>query len=580
MPEHATGADVVSAGSGSEIVGTNRAARKTLSDTTVVGTKPPRGGVTSVSPPASIPELVSRGAHQYGDHAALVEGSRVVSYSDLHNSARATAKAFLASGVRLGDSVALWIPNRIEFVVTLLGAQLIGAAVVPLNTRYRGREASAILRRSRARALIVADGFLDTDYLGMLNEAGEYRPGQLVAGLDHLHTVVDLNEGKSAVALGWNEFQRRAESIDDETLRTAVGHVSPETPADILFTSGTTGQPKGVVSTHRQTIRVAADWAFAANLSPQDRYAVVNPLFHSFGYKAGAVTSLLSGSTIYPVCMFEPVALLEMIQRERITVLPGPPTIFTTLINHPRLADYDTSSLRFSIAGATTVPEGLFRDMRDILGFDSVAQAYGLTECPVVTVSRANEDPDHLAETTGPPVPGLEIRIADHLGDRAPLGADGEVLVRGESVMIGYFDDPEATAVAIDSRGWLHTGDIGRLDEHGCLKLTGRIKDMFIVGGFNVYPAEVEQVLSSHPMVVEAAVIGVPDARLGAVGQGFVVLLPGGKLTDAELRAYSAERLANFKVPRAYTFVEELPRNATGKVLKTELLVQFEDSGD
>ncbi|MEE3849658.1 AMP-binding protein [Gordonia sp. LSe1-13] len=526
--------------------------------------------------PATIPELLSKAVRNHGDQPAVVDEDSRLTYSQLDEIARTVARALLACGVRLGDRVALWVPNRSEYVVALLGAQLIGASVVPLNTRYRGSEARAILRRSRASALIVANEFLGTDYLAMLIDTGESVECGRIAGLTDLHTVIDL-DGDHDAAMSWRDFLQLSARTDESALRAAVSAVTADTVADILYTSGTTGAPKGVMSAHRQTIRVAADWARGAQLSPTDRYAVVNPFFHSFGYKAGIVCSLLSGTAIYPVQVFEPVELLAMIERERITVLPGPPTIFTTLINHPRRSEFDTSALRFSIAGATTVPDVLFREMREILGFDTVAQAYGLTECPVVTLSRANEDLDHIAETTGPPVSGLEVRIAGSTGESLPPGEDGEILIRGESVMMGYFDDPEATAASIDPEGWLHTGDVGRVDQHGCVTLTGRIKDMFIVGGFNVYPAEVEQTLSTHPKIAEAAVVGVPDVRLGSVGHAFVVPVPGAEPEVVELQAFCSEHLANFKVPRGFTIGTELPRNATGKVLKDSLRARICD---
>jgi acyl-CoA synthetase (AMP-forming)/AMP-acid ligase II len=235
------------------------------------------------------------------------------------------------------------------------------------------------------------------------------------------------------------------------------------------------------------------------------------------------------------------------------------------------LREFDLSSLRFAIAGAASVPESLFEQMLDVLGFETVAQAYGLTECIVATQSRPHEDPRHVAETTGPAVPGVEICVVDAAGVPVPVGTDGEIWLRGENVMLGYFEDPEATAAAVDPEGWFHTGDVGRFDEHGCLKITDRIKDMFIVGGFNVYPAEVENVLSTHPAVMESAVIGVPDDRLGSVGRAYIVPRPGSEPDVDELAAFCREHLANFKVPREFVVVDAFPRNASGKILKKDL---------
>ncbi|MBM7517163.1 FadD3 family acyl-CoA ligase [Nocardioides nitrophenolicus] len=511
----------------------------------------------------TIPALLAHGAATHGAHPAIVDGSTTISYEGLRELAVSAARSYLALGVEPGDRVAIWAPNRWEFVVALLGAEYVGASVVPLNTRYRGQEAQVILERSRAVVLVLCDSFLGTDYSAMLAEAeGE---------LPHLRTRVDMASAGLPGTLGWADFLALGEQVPAAEVERLAAEVTPDTVCDILFTSGTTGVPKGVMSTHAQTIGVAEVWADGASLSPADRYAIVNPFFHGFGYKAGVITSLTAGTTIYPVPTFDPVALMQLVQDERITVLPGAPTIFITLLNHPRRTEFDLSSLRFSIAGAASVPETLFEQMHDVLGFETVYQAYGLTECVVATTSRHGEDPRHIAETTGPPVPGIEARIVGGDGQEVPVGEEGEIWLRGANVMLGYFEDPESTAAAIDPDGWFHTGDIGRLDEHGCVKITDRIKDMFITGGFNVYPAEIENVLAAHPAVMESAVIGVPDDRMGAVGAAHVVLRPGTSATREELIAWVRERLANFKVPRDVVLEESLPRNASGKVLKTEL---------
>ena len=521
----------------------------------------------------TIPDLLAHGAAEFAEQPAIVDQGQVLTYAGLREAAVAAARGYRALGVEPGDRVAIWAPNRAEFIVALLGAQLIGASVVPLNTRYRGLEAHVILERSRAVVLVLCDGFLTTDYSTMLVEAGRDRDGSgpVVGGLPHLRTLVDIASAGRPATLGWDAFLAAGESVAQREVDELAAAVEPTTVCDILFTSGTTGVPKGVMSTHAQTISVADVWARGARMSTADRYAIVNPFFHGFGYKAGVIACLTAGTTIHPVPTFDPVALMRLVQEARITVLPGAPTIFTTLINHPRRGEFDLSSLRFAIAGAASVPESLFEQMLDVLGFETVAQAYGLTECVVATQSRPDEDPRHVAETTGPPVPGIEARVVDAEGEDLPVGQEGEIWLRGDNVMLGYFEDPEATDAAIDPEGWFHTGDVGRFDEHGCLKITDRIKDMFIVGGFNVYPAEVERLLSSHPAVMECAVVGVADDRLGAAGRAYVVVRPGAELDPEELRGWARERLANFKVPRDVVLVRDLPRNASGKVLKTDL---------
>lgn len=527
--------------------------------------------MSALSTANTIPRLLADQEH-LGDHPAIVEGRTRISYADLHARVREVAKAYLYHGITAGDRVSVWAPNRPEFILAMLGAQYIGAAVVPLNTRFMGHEAAEILARSRASVLVLADGFLGRSFSQMLHGATTGESADAIA-LPHLRLTVNMSGTGTELCRGWSDFIGDGAAIDDAQLATAISEVTSEHVVDILYTSGTTGLPKGVMSAQRQTLGVARAWAEGAELTTDDRYAVVNPLFHGFGYKAGMVAAIVAGATIFPVEVFEPVALMQLIQDEQISVLPGVPTIFTSLIDHPERPQFNLTSLRFAIAGATAAPDSLFHDMVEKLSFTRVAQAYGLTECVVATMSRLGEDLDHAAQTTGPAITDTEIRIVDPTGADVAVGEDGEIWLRGANVMLGYFEDEKATSAAIDADGWFHSGDVGRLDEHGCLKITDRIKDMFIVGGFNVYPAEIENTLRRHPAVNESAVIGIEDARLGTVGRAYVALLHDAdpRPNEEELIAFCKERLANFKVPREITLVSDFPRNATGKIMKTEL---------
>lgn len=531
----------------------------------------------AISSAKTVPALLEDKA-ALGDHLAIVDGEVTIGYADLHHRVRSVARAYLAQGIVPGDRIGLWAPNRYEFILAMLGAQYVGIAVVPLNTRYTGHEAAEILARSRASGLVLADGFLGKSYSDALRSAAAERgdEGASMSGLPHLRAVVTLDGSSEAHLIAWADFLAAGAEVDEQAVTDAAAAVRPDDIMDVLFTSGTTGVPKGVLTAHRQTLAVSRAWALGAELVADDRYAIVNPFFHGFGYKAGMISALMAGATIYPLAVFDADVLLELIQRARISVLPGVPTIFTSLLDHPRLAEYDLSSLRFSIAGATAAPATLFHDMVNILGFKTVAQAYGLTECVVATMSRYGESLEHAAQTTGPAVEGMEIRVVDENGEDAGIDSDGEILLRGDSVMLGYFEDQESTDAVIDSDGWFHTGDVGQLDEHGCLKVTDRLKDMYIVGGFNVYPAEIENVLRKHPAVNESAVIGVEDARLGTVGRAYVLLLQNAEPRPdaAELEEFCRRHLANFKVPREYILVSDFPRNAPGKILKSELRAQ------
>jgi acyl-CoA synthetase (AMP-forming)/AMP-acid ligase II len=337
--------------------------------------------------------------------------------------------------------------------------------------------------------------------------------------------------------------------------------VSPDQVSDILFTSGTTGRSKGAMSAHRQSLGVAQSWAECAGLSSADRYLIINPFFHSFGYKAGILSCLLSGATMVPQQTFGVAEAMRLVASERITVLPGPPTIYQTMLDHPLRQKLDLSSLRLAVTGAATVPVALVERMQRELSFEAVLTAYGLTEAVVATMCRIGDDPVTVATTSGRAAAQMEVS----------LGVNDEILLRGPNVMLGYLDDPQATAAAIDVDGWLHTGDIGRLDEHGYLAITDRLKDMYICGGFNVYPAEVEQVLARLEGVAESVVIGIPDERLGEVGKAFVVPRPGHLLSTEDILEHCRAQLANYKLPREVELREDLPRNATGKPLKRVL---------
>jgi acyl-CoA synthetase (AMP-forming)/AMP-acid ligase II len=511
----------------------------------------------------SIPAMVRDVARRDPSGEAVVADARRVTFAELGARASDAARALIASGVEPGDRVAVWAPNSIEWIVAALGVTTAGGVLVPVNTRFKGAEAAHVLGRSSARALFTVRGFLDTDYPALLAGAGVQLPSLA-------HTVV-LDGPAGDGAIGWREFLARGDAVPAATVDERVTRLGPDAPSDVVFTSGTTGSPKGVVMTHGQTLRAYLDWCDWADLRPGDRYLVVNPFFHIFGYKAGVLACLMRAATIFPIAVFDPGAVLQLVERERVTVLPGPPTLYQALLEHPDRAKRDISSLRLAVTGAADIPVELIRRVREELPFERVLTGYGLTEAGTVTGSRPDDDFDHVAATVGVPWPGFEVRTVDRSGADVPAGEPGEVLVRGETVMRGYLDDPEATAAAIDGDGFLHTGDLGTLDADGYLRIVGRIKDMFIVGGFNAYPAEIENLLLRHPRIAQAAVIGVPDTRLGEVGMAFVVPAPGATLDRADVVEWARANMANYKVPRFVEIVDALPTNATGKVVKDEL---------
>ena len=328
----------------------------------------------------------------------------------------------------------------------------------------------------------------------------------------------------------------------------------------------------GVMTTHGQNLRTFACWREVAGLREGDRYLIVNPFFHAFGYKAGWMSAIMCGATILPHQVFDVPAVLERIGRDRISMLPGPPTLYQAILADPDLGRHDLSSLRLAVTGAAAIPVELIHRMREELGFETVITGYGLTETSgVVSMCRQEDDAETIATTSGRAIPDLEVRCVDAAGKEVPRGDPGEVVVRGYNVMKGYFEDEAETAKAIDAEGWLHTGDVAVMDERGYLRITDRIKDMFIMGGFNCYPAEIENLMYGSGMFSQVAVIGVPDERMGEVGMAWVVPAPGQESTPESVIAWCREHMANYKVPRFVEIVDELPTTASGKVMKFKL---------
>ncbi len=472
----------------------------------------------------TIPEMVACAADRFGDAEAVVDGPLRLTFAEVADRVRRAAGAFANLGVDRGDRVAVWAPNSAHWMIAAFGVLTAGGVVVPVSTRYKTAEAADIITRSGAKVVLVEKGFLGQDFTTP--------PGV---------PALDL---KSGFLEDGAPFERAVTGTDI---------------ADIIYTSGTTGRPKGVMMNHAQNLRMYAEWCDLADLRRGDRYLIVNPFFHTFGYKAGCIASFIRGATMLPVPVFDIDTVVELIAAERITMLPGPPTLYHSLLAVEDKAKLAT--LRAGVTGAADIPVELIRRVHEELPFQTLATGYGLTEAGTATMSRPGDSFEDVATTAGLPVADVEVRLA----------GDGEVLVRGYSVMQGYFDDPAATAEAIDADGWLHTGDLGEFTGSGRLRIVGRKKDMFIVGGFNAYPAEIEGFLMEHPAVAQAAVIGVPDERLGQVGKAFVVRKRHSEVGADELIAWSRDRMAGFKVPRSVEFLDALPLNATGKVMKDQL---------
>ena len=509
----------------------------------------------------TIPGLVRIVARKYAERAAIEDGEVTLSFAELAARAQQAARALMAIGVGKGDAVAIWAPNTWEWVVAALGIHLAGGVLIPINTRYKGSEAAWLLEKGRVKVLLTLRGFLGTDYVELLRKVGASPPD--------LHTTVLLRGEPDGATRAWEAFLAGAEQVDEAEGEARARSIAPDDLSDILYTSGTTGQPKGAMCTHAQTLRAYRDWSDVVGLREGDRYLVVAPFFHCFGYKAGWLACLMTGATILPQPVFDVGAVLERIGRDRVSMLPGPPALYQTLLGRPDLSDFDLSTLRLAVTGAAVIPVELIARMREELAFETVITGYGLTEaCGIATMCRYDDEVETIARTSGRAIPGVEVLIVDDEGREVPRGEPGEVVVRGYNVMRGYLDEPAQTRDAVDEEGWLHTGDIGVMSPRGDLRITDRKKDMFITGGFNCYPAEIERLLLVNEDLVQAAVIGVPDPRMGEVGMAFVIAREGAEVDGESLRAWCREHMANFKVPRHIEVVDALPLNALGKVQK------------
>ncbi|HVV30734.1 MAG TPA: AMP-binding protein [Mycobacteriales bacterium] len=513
----------------------------------------------------SIPNALLLTAERTPDAEAFVDAHHRLTYAQLRAEVIDTVRAMIGFGIRPGDRVAVWAPNAAEWAIAALGVLGAGGIVVPVSVRFTGREVEHVLRDSGARLLLAATDSGGSDLLARLG------PDDLPSTLEQ--TVV-IKGPDAPGALSWTAFRKLGDGIRPEDALTAMRAVGPDDISDIMFTSGTTGAPKGVIATHGQSLRCHGYMTHLFGLGPGDHFMIVPPFFHSFGYKFGWVACVMHGATAYTLERYDAEDVMKLVHDEKISILPGPPTLFTDIIDHPRRGEYDLSSLRATNPSAATVPPALARQLHDVLGVETVLTGFGLTEATaVVSTCQPGDDFDDVVNSVGRPLPDVEVRIVDDDRREVPDGSAGELEVRGYNVMQGYWNNPKATAEVL-SDGWLRTGDIAIRNERGFLRITDRKKDMYISGGLNVYPAEVEHVLFEHPDVAAGAVIGVPDDRLGETGMAFVVPRSAEAFDVGGLLVWLRERLAGYKMPHYVQLVDDLPRNASLKVLKGELRQQ------
>jgi len=527
------------------------------------------------NPYDTIPQLIRWSTNRFADREALVDltpgGELRLSYEQLGQRINEAARALMASGIEPGDRVGIWAPNSWEWVVAALGTHAAGAVVVPVNTRFKGREAAYVLGKAGAKILFTVTDFLGVDYIELLSKAEEQ---------PDIGEIVVLRGPTPDGGTSFVDFVDRSAMVDEKSLEARSSAVQPDDLCLVMFTSGTTGMPKGAMLPHGPVLRGFTDWSEIIGLREDDRYLIINPFFHSFGLSAGILACLMTGAANLPHPVFDVPAVMRRVAEENISVLPGPPAIYQTILNHPDLDQFDLSTLRLAATGAAPIPVDLVVAMRETLGFETVVTGYGLTEgTGLATMCRHDDDAETIATTSGRAMPDIEVRVVDDAGNEVPRGEPGEIWLRGYNVMPGYLDDRGQTAETIDSEGWLRTGDIATMDVRGYVKITDRKKDMFIVGGFNTYPAEIESIMGSHPDLAQIAVVGVSDQRLGEVGVAFVIATAGSKPDPDEVIAWCREQMANYKVPRQVHVVDELPLNASNKVLKYELRERASTTG-
>ncbi len=526
---------------------------------------------------AGVVARVLGATRQFAGTEAIVDGSLRISYAELEQEILRSTRAAMAAGIGPGDRAAIWAPNSGPWIIAALGILGAGGTVVPLSSRFKGGEATYALAKARAGTLFTVNGFLGYDYPAMLR-GWLATSGETLPELREVILLAGQENSPGTEDTSWDSYLARGAQVSEDDARARIAAVGGDDYSDILFTSGTTGRPKGALSTHAQISRLFDDWAGIVGLRPGDRFLIVSPFSHTFGFKAGWVISLLRGATVLPMAVFDVSSVARLVAEERVTFLPGPPTLLQELLLYRDRDRYDLSSLRTTVMGGADIPVELIKRLRSEMTFESIFTGYGLTETNgPASICRPGDDPDTIASFSGRAMPGTELKIAGPDGAEVPRGELGEICFRGYNVMTGYLDDPAATAAAVDPDGWLRTGDIGLMDERGYLRVTGRIKDMYMVGGFNAYPAEIEDLLLGHPGIAQVAVIGVPDARLGEVGSAYVVPEANAQISPSGVIAWARERMSNYKVPRYVEIRAVLPKNDVGKVMKNVLRQSWQE---
>lgn len=526
----------------------------------------------------TIGDMFDETVARYPDNPALISCHQQIrlTYRELQAQVDQCARALLHLGVRKGQRVGIWAPNRAEWCITQFATSKIGAILVNINPAYRLHEVEYVLNQSGCSAIVIAAAFKTSNYTEMLTtlapELAHSEIGKLRAEkLPHLTTVIRMGEDRVPGMLPWSELMTLGDQVSAQELQKVQREQEFDDAINIQYTSGTTGFPKGATLSHHNILNNGYFVARLQNFTHEDKLCIPVPLYHCFGMVMGNLGCITHGATmVYPAEGFEPKATLDAVQEERCTSLYGVPTMFIAELAHPDFAKYNFSSLRTGVMAGSPCPVEVMKKVIDIMHMTETEIAYGMTETsPVSTQTRIDAPLEKRVSTVGLIGPHLEIKIVDPAsGQVVPIGQPGELCTRGYSVMLGYWNNPEATASAIDAARWMHTGDLATMDEEGYLNIVGRIKDMIIRGGENVYPREIEEFLYTHPKVRDVQVIGVPDAKFGEEIMAWIQLQPGQSATTDEIHAFCRGQIAHYKIPRYIKFVDSFPMTVTGKIQK------------
>ncbi|SHG61179.1 AMP-binding protein [Virgibacillus chiguensis] len=528
----------------------------------------------------TVGELLEKQVKYFPNHEAIIypELNLRKTYEEFNKEVNDAAKGFMALGISKGDHVAIWSDNKPEWLTTQFSTAKIGAVLVTVNTNYQANELEYLLKQSEASTLIMAENYKGTSYLEVLRnicpELDNATPGNIKSKvLPKLKNIIVLSETDYAFAYKWIDIMHAGKGIAEQDLTERKASLAMHDVINMQYTSGTTGFPKGVMLTHYNIVNNGKQIADCMKLTESDRLCIPVPFFHCFGCVLGVLAAVSKGATMVLVEQFDPEKVLKTVSQERCTALHGVPTMFIAELNHPNFERYDLSSLRTGIMSGSPCPMEVMTKVMERMGADEITIAYGQTEAsPVITQTKTDDAIELRVSTVGMPHPNVEIKIViPGTNKEQKRGVPGELLTRGYHVMKGYYNNPEATKQAIDEEGWLHTGDLALLREDGYLEITGRMKDMIIRGGENIYPREIEEFLYQHSDILDVQIVGVPDEKYGEEIMAWIIPKKESTISEADIRTFCEGNISWHKIPKYIAFVDEYPMTASGKIQKYRL---------